>query len=358
MKKSQSRQGKVGLREIAAEAGVSVATVSRVLNGNSSVAAEIQQQVFEAVSRFDIDLSQRNKTKSLVFLLGNRAFVHAFHSPILLGAEDYCAAHGWELFFLSFNYAPHVPWKELNLPKLVQRRDLVRGLILAGTHSRNLLELLKHKGIPFVVLGNNILGDSRDICTDMVFSDDIQGGKDVTRYLITLGHCDIWFVGNTRLPWFARCYEGYCRAIDEAGLVRHESIIDSEDDSAIGYLGAKSILNSGKPVSAIFAGNDPTASGVYRALRENGVNIPSEISVVGCNDTLGTLLYPALTTIREFPEQLGRRMVELLLNRIGNPRQELCYVTIPTEFIKRDSAGPAPELRPATQNEEQAQVVA
>jgi DNA-binding LacI/PurR family transcriptional regulator len=271
--------------------------------------------------------------------------VHAFHSPILLGAEAYCAAHGWDLFFLSFNYSPNVPWKELHLPKVVQRRDLVRGIILAGTHSRNLLELLAHKGIPFVVLGNNVIDDSQDLCKDMVFSDDIQGGQDITRYLVGLGHRDIWYVGNIRLPWFARCFEGYSRAIREAGLTPRITDIDSEDDEEIGYLGAKSILTSGEPVTAIFAGNDPTAHGVYRALREYDLRIWQDISVVGCNDTMGALLYPGLTTIREFPEQLGRRMVELILNRIAKPGEGPQHITIPTEFIKRDSAGPPPASR-------------
>ena len=72
-------------------------------------------------------------------------------------------------------------------------------MLTAGTHSRNLIELLAHKGIPFVVLGNNVIDDSRDLCKDMVFSDDIQGGQDITRYLIGLGHRDIWYVGNIRL---------------------------------------------------------------------------------------------------------------------------------------------------------------
>jgi DNA-binding LacI/PurR family transcriptional regulator len=341
MKNNQPKNAKPGLREIASASRVSVATVSRVLNGNNTVAPDIQKVVLDAAAKLDIDLSHWNKTKSLVFLLSNRAMVHAFHSPILIGAEAYCAAHGWDLLFLSFNYSPQVPWRELHLPKIVQRRDMVRGVILAGTNSSNLLELLTHKGINFVVLGNNIIDEQQDLRKDVVFSDDIQGGQDITRYLISLGHRHIWFVGNTRLPWFARCFSGYSRAMDEAGLVPRHSNIDSEDDTAIGYLGTKSLLASGEPVTAIFAGNDPSAHGVYKALRENGLSIPDNISVVGCNDTLGALLYPGLTTIREFPEQLGRLMVELILNRIAKPGQEPQHVTIPTEFIKRDSVGPA-----------------
>ena len=288
----------------------------------------------------DIDLSQRNKTKALAFLVSNRAVLHSFHSRILLGAEEHCAAHGWDMVFLSFNYSPQTPWKELHLPKVVQRHDVVRAVILAGTTSMNLLESFDHKGIAYVVLGNNVIGGPQDLRSDVVFSDDIQGGQDMTRYLIGLGHRDIWFIGNLRLPWFARCFEGHRRAMEEAGLVARSSSIDSEDDTNIGYLGTKSLLARGESVTAILAGNDPTAHGVYRGLRDSGLRIPDDISVAGCDDTIGTLLYPSLTTTREFPEQLGKQMVELILNRIANPGQGPQRVTIPTEFIKRDSCRP------------------
>jgi LacI family transcriptional regulator len=132
MKKTQIRQGRLGLREIASAANVSLATVSRVLNGNSRVDPAIQKVVLDAAAKLEVDPSQRNKTKALAFVLGNRAMLHPFHSRILIGAEAYCAAHGWDMVFLSFNYSPNVPWKELHLPKVVQRRDIVRGVILAG----------------------------------------------------------------------------------------------------------------------------------------------------------------------------------------------------------------------------------
>ncbi len=337
MKNLSPQKGKTGLREIASAAHVSITTVSRVLNGNSRVDPAIQKTVLDAAKKLDIDISQRNKAKALAFLLSNRAMHDAFHSRILNGAEAYCAAHGWDIVFLSFNYSPSIPWKDLHLPKVVQRRDVVRGVILAGTNSTNLIELLEHKGITFVVLGNNVIGEPQNLKADATFSDDTQGGHDITRYLIDLGHRDIWFVGNTRLPWFARCFTGYRSAMEEAGLPPRQSSIDSEDFTEIGYLGTKSLLASGQPVTAIFAGNDPTAHGVYKGLRERRLRIPDDISVVGCNDTIGGFLYPALTTIREFPEQLGKQMVEMIFNRIEKRGLDLQRVTIPTEFIKRDS---------------------
>ena len=333
----QTKKSKLGLREIASIAGVSISTVSRVLNGNNRVDPVIRKNVLAAAAELDIDLSQRNKTKTLAFLLSNRPMQHAFHSAILLGAETYCASRSWEMIFQASNYPPQILGNEFQLPKVVQRHDLVRGVILAGTNSTDLLEFLARREVPFVVLGNNVLGEVENSPYDVVFSDDIQGGQDATRYLISLGHRHIWFVGNLRLPWFARCFEGYRRAMEEAALTPRHSTVDSEDETDIGYLGTKSLLAKGEPVTAILAGNDPTAHGVYKGLRDSGLEIPSDISVIGCDDTVGSWLYPALTTIREFPEQLGRQMVELLVNRITDPSLPRQQVTLPTELIKRDS---------------------
>ena len=219
------------------------------------------------------------------------------------------------MVFLSFNYLPQVPWKELHLPNVVHHRDTVRAVILAGTNSPNLLELLNHKGITHVVLGNNIIGEPRDLKSDVVFYDDIQGGQDMTQYLISLGHRRI-------------CFEPL------------QSSIDTEDDTESGYLGVKSLLTRNEPVSAVIAGNDQAAHGVYKGVRDSGLSVPDDISVTGCSDTLGASLYPRLTALRAFPEQIGRQMAEMILNRIADPSLPPQSVTIPTELIKRDSCRP------------------
>ena len=345
-KARKSKHGSAGLREIAAEANVSIATVSRVLNGNVRVDPAMRKQVLDAASRLKVDTAHPAKTGALVFLLSNRTMLPPFHASILAGAESYCAAHGWDLFYVSLSYPPNATARELHLPKVIQRRDQVRGVILAGNPSPNLIEWLEQKDISYVVLGSNILGEFPTLRNDVVFSDETRGGEDVTRYLTSLGHRDIWFVGNTRLPWFARYYEGYCRVMEEMALTPRLSSIDSEDDNEIGYLGTKYLLSTGEPVTAIFAGNDSTACGVYKGLREQGLRIPDNVSVVGCNDTVGDSLYPSLTTIREFPEQMGRHMAELLLERIANPSLESRRLMMPTQFIRRDSCAPVAEGEP------------
>lgn len=340
MKKSHPKGGKVGLREIAEAAKVSMATVSRVLNGNNRVDPAIQTAVLNAAAKLDLNLLQRNKAKTLAFLLSNRIMLHPFHSRILSGAEACCAVHGWDIVFLSFNYPLNVRRDQLHLPKLLDRRDLIRAVIVAGTNSGSLIGLLEHEGVPYVALGNNIFDVPPLSRGDLVFSDETRGSSDMTRYLIGLGHRDIWFVGNTRLPWFARCFAGYGRAMEEAGFSPRTSSVDSEDDAQVGYIATKSLMARREPVTAIFAGNDATAHGVYKALRDCGLSIPDDISVAGCDDTVGEWLYPGLTTIREFPEQLGKQMVELILNRIAKPGLESSQITVPTELLKRESCKP------------------
>jgi DNA-binding LacI/PurR family transcriptional regulator len=125
--------------------------------------------------------------------------------------------------------------------------------------------------------------------------------------------------------------------MDEASLVIRSSSIDSADDSEVGYLGTKSLLAHAEPVTAIFAGKDSVAHGVYKALRDSDLRIPEDISVAGCDDRVGGWLYPGLSTTWEFPEQMGKQMVELVLNRIARPALEPQRITIPTELIKRES---------------------
>ncbi len=342
---------KITFQDVARAAQVSVATVSRVATGSARVSQEISERVKSAALKLGIDLNRRSGSRVIAFLLSNRDMLHSFHSHVLVGAESYCAARGWNMLFLTLRYPPNLSWKQLHLPQILERRDMVGGFIIAGTNSQNLLDLLTHKGIPFAVLGTNVLGEWRPKEYDVVWFDDIQGASEMTRYLQSLGHRDIWFVGNTRLPWFARRYEGYCRAMQEAGLIPHLSGIDSDNDQEMGFLGTKSLLARGEPVSAIFAGGDLTAEGVCKALRDCGLRIPHDVSVAGFNDIEGALLHPPLTTIRVFTEQVGRQLAELVLNRIEHPNLGPQHVAIPTQLVKRESCQSSSRMKEVTMGE-------
>jgi DNA-binding LacI/PurR family transcriptional regulator len=190
--------------------------------------------------------------------------------------------------------------------------------------------------MPFSAVVNNIVGDWRPEEYDCVATDDVRGSAEITQYLISLGHRKIWYIGNQRLPWYARCAEGYRRTMHDAGLEPRFSEIRSEDRE-LGYLAAKSLLANGERPTAIFAGNDQAAAGAYRAVQESGIRIPHDISIAGFNDTMGDLLYPALTTAREFPSEQGRHLAEFTLRRIQEPDIPPQQILMPTELIRRDS---------------------
>jgi DNA-binding LacI/PurR family transcriptional regulator len=199
------------------------------------------------------------------------------------------------------------------------------------------LTLLRNLGIPFAVLGNGMVGPWSAAECDFVEFDDLSGSHEMTRYLQSLGHQDIWYVGNTHWPWFARRYEGYARAMQEEGLRPRKSEIDSNNDREIGYLSTKALLAARQPVSALFAGSDQIAEGVYKALRDCGLKVPESISVAGFNDLEAALLDPPLTTVNGFPEVVGSHLVRLLLKRIETSDSAPQHFIIPTQLVRRES---------------------
>jgi len=328
------------MRDVAEAARVSLAVVSRVANGSGAVSLEVEERVRKAAQKLGIDLIRSNRPKIVAFVLSNRDMLHPFHSRVLVGAQRYCAAHNWDMLFLSFAYLPGHPWDKLHLPLILQRRDIVRAAILAGTNSQNLLDALTRRSLPFAVYGNSVKGKWQPENCDVVWTDNIAAAHEITRYLQSIGHRDIWYVGNCQLPWFARSSRGYRQAMDEAGLVPRLAEQISENPEEIGYLATKSILARHEPVSAIYAGTDATARGVYKALSDCGIRIPDDVSVVGQDDTESSGLQPPLTTVREFPEQVGSYMAEMVLNRIAQSDLKPQQITIPTEFVKRESCVP------------------
>ena len=328
--------GKITLQDVARVAKVSTATVSRVANGNPQVGAKMQARVLAAARQLGIDLTSTPKNRGIAFLLGNRDILNEFQSQVLMGAQGYCAQQGWDLQFIPYVSDFRSTSGNLQLPPALTRQDRVGGVILSGTHSAGVLLALREIRIPFSVMGNNIVGDWRHEEYDCVTTDDVRGSSEITQYLISQGHRAIHFIGDQNLPWYARCAEGYRQTMQEAGLEPSFSEINSEDRE-LGYLAAKSLLVNRRRPTAIFAVNDQAAAGVYGALQESGIRIPDDISVVGFNDTIGSVLHPALTTAREFSKEQGRHLAEFVLRRIQSPDGPPQRVVIPTELIRRDS---------------------
>jgi len=329
---------KITLADVAREAGVSAATVSRLMRGGAHVNDATRERIQQAAQRLDFDLESRKTSRIIAFLLSNRGVLHPFHSAVLMGAEAYCAEHNYGLLFLPLQYSLTAPHDRLSLPEILLRKTVVAGAIVAGTNSRGMLDLLSRHQIPWIVLGNNVVGGWPHEQPQSIFFDDIRGGYDLTSYLLSLGHRDIGFAGNLSLPWYFRRFQGYRKAMEEARLPVVTSDLRTLDGEEMGYLGTRLLLQRTPRPTAIFAADDPAGRGVYKAARDQGLRIPEDLTVAGFNDTLdAAALHPPLTTVRVFTEELGRQAGELLFQQIGQPGTPTASVVLPTQLIRRES---------------------
>lgn len=341
------RSPRVKLIDVARAANVSAATVSRLVSGQAGVDPSTRDRVLKAAVRLGFDLERGRKSRIIAFLLSNRGVLHPFHSSVLMGVEAYCAEHDYALLFLPFQYPVGADVAELKLPEVLHRRRVVSGVIVAGTNSQALLSVLTQRAIPWVALGNNILGERPADQSGSIFFDDVTGAYELTRYLQSLGHRQIAFVGNLNLPWYARRYEGYRRAMEEAGLPSQGDEFNSREGEEMGYLATKLVLQHSIAPTAIFAGDDSAARGVYKAARDLGKRIPEELSVAGFNDTPdASALHPPLTSVRVFTDELGKQLAESLLKRMARPDLQVRDLVLPTQVIKRESCtAPSPAQR-------------
>jgi DNA-binding LacI/PurR family transcriptional regulator len=328
---------RVTLRDIAAAANVSIPTVSRVLTRSARVNPAIEKRVRDAATRLGFDLITRERRRTIAFLLGNRPIKHPFHSEVMFGAEAYCAEHDYEMLFSTLRYPLHARVSHLPIPSLLDRPGKVDGVIVAGVNTASMIQTLADTGLPVAFYGDTLVEEGLTGVPN-VRIDENGGASEVTRYLVSLGHTAISFVANVRIPWFRRRYEAYRAAMESVGLRPALGEFDSEDERQVGYLATRSILDRPGRATAIFAGNDHIAQGVYEALRDRGLKVREQISVVGFNDTMeAVVLHPTLTTVRVYAEQIGRRLAELVLRQIESGSAGEETITIPTRIIKRES---------------------
>lgn len=130
----------------------------------------------------------------------------------------------------------------------------------------------------------------------------------------------------------------------EAGLAPRLGDIDAEKDEEVGYLATKSILNRRERVTAVFAGGDASAQGVYKALWDSGLRVPNDVSVAGFDDVQAASMNPGLTSAHVFVEQVGRQLAQMLMNRIARPDLAAQRQTVPTQLVKRESCRPVEVL--------------
>ena len=342
------------IREVAAKAQVSVATVSRVLNESGYADRETRARVLKAAAalnyRRNVNWSRlkSQSSQTILFLLGNRQGIVAMHMRLLVSCERTLRDHGYDLIFARYEYSGRLRATELPLPRVLEQSGTVDGVLLAGVHHANLPQVLDKRQLPYAMVGNNFEGPATLLAKNCVFYDDRSAIEEATAYLIRMGHRRIAFLGNGTRPWFQRRYEGYRQAMQGHGL---EPIAVSENwpvaNTDYGQLATAQLLRAERRPTAMVAANDELAAGAWKELVKRKISIPRQMSLIGLGDRAEfAILEPSLTSISVFEDQLGERLTSMLLGRIRAPQQTPVSETYPCKLVERASCAPLAEVRP------------
>ena len=334
------RQGgpRATIRDIADAAGVSIATVSRVLNGRPDVSPATRDVVLRVVREqgFSMNRSARALSGGRTGLIGvTLPMVHVeYFSRILWGASEALYEHDMRTVLCP---TMHEREREVTLLEQLLQGTTDGALLLLTKESNDALRALERKGYPFVVL------DPRhpvDEGTPVVGAAHWAGAKAATEHLLTLGHRRIGALTGPH-GWVASVHrlDGYQTALAGAGVLADPTLIAKGNfTSESGYAAASQLLSLAEPPTAIFAFNDEMAVGAMRAAKERGLRLPEDLSIVGFDDVeKAEIVTPALTTVRQPLAEMGRMAVSLLTRLLERQPIEAMRVELATKLVVRDS---------------------
>jgi LacI family transcriptional regulator len=337
------------ISDVAAHAGVSPMTVSRVINGETNVRAETRRKVEEAIAVLNYAPNAAARTLAggddirIGLLHSNPSF--AYLSEFLVGSLDQASRSNVHLVVEKCD--DDDGGGAAAVDHLLRGR--IDGVVLPPplSDSPPILKALEDRGIPMVAVAT---GRAPDWAMS-VSIDDRQAAEDMTRHLVQLGHVRIGFItGNPNQTASAERLEGYRTALREAGLaLADELVAEGMFTYRSGLDAAEQLLSLESPPTAIFAANDDMAAATVAIAHRQGLDVPGDLTVCGFDDTaLATTIWPELTTIRQPVLEMSRQAVELLVRQIRGSKANSAdcpHVLAEYELIRRQSDA-APRRRP------------
>jgi LacI family transcriptional regulator len=304
------------IKDVAKRAGVSVGTVSNVLNSLSTVSQENVGKVQGAIKELDFKPSRiaaslsNKKTSNIGLIIPDIA--SPYYADLIKGISDSIEAKGYNIFLCGSNDNLEKESKIIN--------DLlslwIDGIIIVPVYERSSdIDLINNIKIPTVLVNREIQGLTRDLC---IFN-NFKGAYDATKYLIDNNHKKIITLAG---PQHSRSFEdrllGWKEAIQKYGLYRDEHIFIGDYSVESGYKSMEKALSQIKEIDAVFASSDLIALGAMSAIKEKHLSIPKDVSIMGFGDIyLSKYLEPALTTIKRPFYNIGKTAVSMLMEKIS-----------------------------------------
>jgi DNA-binding LacI/PurR family transcriptional regulator len=332
---------KASLKQVATAAGVSPATVSRVLNDAPYVSDDTRLRVERAIQSLEYQpsrVARRLRAKDgpgqMIGLLVPD-IQNPFYVEVVRGVEDRAYAAGCGVLLCNFGQSEDKQHFFLN----VMRDELVDGLILAPARpdDKRVLEMAR-SGLPLVCVDRGLSGAD----VDMVVVDNVEGARIAVEHLIALGHRRIAHVaGLPHIPTTTDRLHGYQQALAGAGISFDSSLVrfgNSKHESGRDL--TAELLDLPDPPTAIFTGNNLITLGALETIHGRALRIPEDVAVVGFDDMYwATSLNPPLTAVSQPGYEIGRRAAELLFQRVAEPSRPNAKIVLQTTLMVRRSCG-------------------
>jgi LacI family transcriptional regulator len=334
-------EGRVTISQVAREAGVSITTVSKVLNHMPGVAQDTRDNVEKIIAHHKYVQSHAarllRKSQSGLIDLAIMRLEGGYDLGIMHGVQEALETTGHRLVV----FATH---EDENLERRWIQRVLEQatdGVLLLLPYERaGLTNVLIEHQIPFVAIGDR---NNLQVPFPSIGSTIWQGGYTATEYLIGLGHRRIGIItGPLALRTSRARLAGYREAMESANIpVDPSLILEGNYMLGDGYQQTCAMLDLPEPPTAIFAGNDAQAAGVYRALYARDIKIPEKMSVIGFDDVAySSQMSPPLTTIRQPLDEIGRMATSMLLRMVAGETFQVTHIELSTSLVIRDSCSP------------------
>ncbi|KTR93425.1 LacI family transcriptional regulator [Microbacterium testaceum] len=333
----RGRRREVSMADVAAAAGVSGQTVSRVANGRTNVDPDTRQRVLDAMA----SLGYRPNSAARALRSGRFRSIGVImfslssygNTRTLDALASMAAASGYSITLITVQSASQ---SDVSGAFLRLREHAVDGIvILIETHRLGENELSIPSGLPVVVVDS-----SADYPYAVVDNDQAQGARLATEHLLDLGHETVWHVSGPRESFAAERRSAAWRAALEARGCHIPEVQIGDWTAESGHAIGEELARDTR-VTAVFAANDQMALGVIRALHEAGRAVPGDVSVVGFDDMPeSSNFWPPLTTVRQRFERVGEEAMSALIADIEGTGGEHARTLVPTSLVVRASSGP------------------
>ena len=327
------------LEDIARALNVSKMTVSRAINNHPEINRETRARILAVAQKMNYRPNQfaRALTTSRSFLIGIVVpdLMHSYFSEICRGVESKARLLGYQNLICSTDEEPRKEMDEIEA--LLSRTDgLIVASALVDTETKFYRQLLRENAR--IVLIDRVLPGLK--CS-AVITDDLEVGMLATNHLIKLGHRKIGHLRGTNVSTSVKRFEGYSKAIADAGLKAPKSFIrDCGFTEGEGYQAMKIWIEEGSLPTAIFAANDPAAIGALSALHESGIKVPDDVAVVGAGRIhYGDMLRVPLTTVSWSTAEMGQAAADLVLEAIDSDSSRPRQIIVKPELEIRSSCG-------------------